>query len=165
MISLPHEIDAFVSADQLAEQFTEVARQFRRMSGQARVGELTNARYELLHMVHARGTQPMNTIARAVGVTPRSLTDMVDALETSGYLCRRPNPLDRRGVLLELSDAGLAMVRAGQRSRMALAAQIFEPLDDGDRLALFGLLEKISSNGAHGAALPPDASRYQRDGA
>jgi DNA-binding MarR family transcriptional regulator len=145
-MSLRNEIEASVGAEQLAEQFTEVARQFKRLSAQARVGDLTNARYELLYIVHLRGTQPMNTIARAVGVTPRSLTDMVDALEASGYLRRRPNPLDRRGVLLELTDSGVTMVRAGQRSRMALAAQIFDPLDDGERVTLSELLTKISPN-------------------
>jgi DNA-binding MarR family transcriptional regulator len=156
VVSLRNEIEASVGSDQLAEQFTEVARHFRRLSAQARIGDLTNARYELLHTVHVRGTQPMNTIARAVGITPRSLTDMVDALEASGYLKRRPNPLDRRGVLLELTDAGLGIVRMGQRSRMALAAQIFDELDEDERLTLSGLLTKIS---------PTDANIYQREGA
>lgn len=48
----------------------------------------THVLWELLQHPHATQTQ----LARAVGVTPRTMTGLIDGLVVSGFVTRRPHP-------------------------------------------------------------------------
>src|SRR4051812_42121208 len=74
--------------------------------------DLTFARYEamvLLHFSHS-GELPMSIIGERLMVHPTSVTNTVDRLEKQGYVARRPNPNDGRGVLASLTTEGRAIV-------------------------------------------------------
>src|SRR6516165_8552308 len=45
-------------------------------------------------------------IAEALSLTTGGVSKLVDAIEASGYVARRPNPEDRRSSLIELTPAG-----------------------------------------------------------
>lgn len=45
-------------------------------------------------------------LASELGITTGSVTSMLDRLEKAGFMVRRPNPLDRRSLLLGLTPAG-----------------------------------------------------------
>jgi len=68
----------------------------------------------------SQGPQRASELAAAVGVSRPTLTSLVDGLELSGLVRRVPVPTDRRGIQLELTQAGHdAAIRAenalGQR--------------------------------------------------
>jgi DNA-binding MarR family transcriptional regulator len=92
-----------VRPERLAELFIDVSKQLGRTSSRARTGELSNARYNVMRAVLHRGPERMSRIAAVVGISPRSLTDLVDALAHDGYLRRVADPHDRRSVLIELT--------------------------------------------------------------
>jgi DNA-binding MarR family transcriptional regulator len=140
-----------VRPERLAELFIDVSKQLGRTSSRARTGELSNARYNVMRAVLNRGPERMSRIAAAVGISPRSLTDLVDALANDGYLRRVADPHDRRSVLVELTTSGQEVVRAGRRARLSQAAHVFHGLDTADRATLEELLLKLSI--PEGAAL------------
>jgi DNA-binding MarR family transcriptional regulator len=45
-------------------------------------------------------------LGKALNITTGSVTAMVDRLESKGFMMRKPNPTDRRSVLLHLSPEG-----------------------------------------------------------
>ncbi len=53
----------------------------------------------------------MHELARSVVLSRSGLTRLVDRLEAAGYLCRQPDPQDRRGSFAVLTDAGSAALR------------------------------------------------------
>jgi DNA-binding MarR family transcriptional regulator len=132
-----------VRPEQLAELFIDVSKQLGRTSSRARTGELSNARYNVMRAVLDHGPERMSRIAGAVGISPRSLTDLVDALTKEGYLRRLADPHDRRSVLIELTASGHEVVRAGRRARLTQAAQVFQDLDTTERANLERLLVKL----------------------
>ena len=134
-----------VRPERLAELFIDVSRQLGRMSSRARTGELSNARYNVMRAVLSHGPERMSRIASAVGISPRSLTDLVDALAGDGYIRRLSDPHDRRSVLLELTPTGHDVVRAGRRARLGQAAHVFQDLDPNERVMLERLLLKLVS--------------------
>ena len=69
---------------------------------------LTFARYEALVLLvfSRKGALPLSKIGERLQVHPTSVTNIVDRLEKSGLVTRRPNPLDGRGILAEITDAG-----------------------------------------------------------
>lgn len=129
------------SPSALAESFIGVNKQIRRDS--SRGGELSNARFEMLHAVLHGGAKPMKAIAEVLGVTARSVTDMADALVAEGYLARTPDPADRRVVRLELTDTGMAALASERRKRIVEAAVRFERLSPRERAQLAGILDAL----------------------
>jgi len=53
----------------------------------------------------------IHEIARLQGVSRQAISTIAKELETLGYLARRPDPRDRRGVVLQLSRRGEELVR------------------------------------------------------
>jgi DNA-binding MarR family transcriptional regulator len=134
---------AGVRPERLAELFIDVSWQLGRLSSRARTGELSNARYNVMRAVLDQGPERMSRIASVIGISPRSLTDLVDALVKDGYLHRQTDPHDRRSVLIELTASGHEVVRAGRRARLGQAAHVFQDLDTSERANLEGLLIKL----------------------
>ncbi len=70
------------------------------------------------------GPQSASAIARHTRLTPAAVTALIDRLEARGYVRRRPDPSDRRKVLVEMAeetarlarDAYLPMQEAGNAS-------------------------------------------------
>ncbi|HEY9242735.1 MAG TPA: MarR family transcriptional regulator, partial [Streptosporangiaceae bacterium] len=76
---------------------------------EARAGDgLPYTRLRLLQTLHCDGPAIMRNLGDQLGVSPRNMTAMVDALEEAGLVVRQPHPTDRRATLVELTPSGLA---------------------------------------------------------
>src|SRR3954452_5224912 len=75
---------------------------------------LTFARYEALVLLtfSRRGSLPLGKMGERLQVHPTSVTSIVDRLESSRFVVRRPHPRDGRAVLAEITDAGRSAVDA-----------------------------------------------------
>ena len=58
---------------------------------------------ECLSLLRIKGISTPTELARYTGLTTGSTTAMLDRLEKAGFITRRPNPLDRRGTLIEIN--------------------------------------------------------------
>jgi DNA-binding MarR family transcriptional regulator len=56
---------------------------------------------ECLRFLFLKGIATPSELARHTGLTSGATTAMLDRLEKAGLIARRPNPDDRRGVLIE----------------------------------------------------------------
>jgi DNA-binding MarR family transcriptional regulator len=59
----------------------------------------------------ARRPMSMGELAAAMGIDPANATTVVDDLESSGLVRRRPHPTDRRAKLVEATRKGKGMAR------------------------------------------------------
>lgn len=96
--------------------------------------QMTGPRVHLLWQVGLTGPTTQRAVADALGVTPRTVTGLVDGLVESGHVTREPHPGDRRATLVTLTPAGEAFVADLQASHARLAADLFGDLP-ADRLA------------------------------
>lgn len=73
---------------------------------------LTFARYEALVLLtfSRKGALPLGKMGDRLQVHPTSVTSIVDRLEASGHVVRRPHPTDGRTVLAEITPAGRSVV-------------------------------------------------------
>ena len=83
--------------------------------------ELTFARYEALVLLtfSRAGALPLSKIGQRLQVHPTSVTNIIDRLEKSGLVARRPNPDDGRGTLAEITPKGREVVEKATRDLMA----------------------------------------------
>ncbi len=68
---------------------------------------------------------------------------LVDRLETLGLIMRKKDPTDRRGVLIELSAAGLALVDQAIIKHLENERRILAPLTTKQRTELADLLRSL----------------------
>jgi DNA-binding MarR family transcriptional regulator len=91
---------------------------------------LTPARTHLLWELFHRGPSTQRVFADALGVTPRNVTGLVDGLEETGYVTRRPHPVDRRATLVMLTDQGTEVMTQMQKGQEHFARLLFADLPD-----------------------------------
>lgn len=72
--------------------------------------ELTLAQLLALHFISAKAPITLMSLSRALGLRPPATSAMVDRLAGAGLVCRRPDPTDRRRVLLTVTAHAVAMM-------------------------------------------------------
>lgn len=75
-------------------------------------------------------------LTRTLMLSPAGMTSRLDKLEAGGLIERRPDPADRRSLLVVLTDAGLASVDAAVADHVATEEAILAALTDAQRHAL-----------------------------
>jgi len=90
---------------------------------------LTTSRVHCLWELSHSGPMTQAALASALEVTPRTVTSLVDALESTGYVERRPHPTDRRAVLVALTEVGRTTMATMAREREQLATDLVGDLD------------------------------------
>jgi DNA-binding MarR family transcriptional regulator len=76
-------------------------------------------------------------------VTSGTMTNRIDRLEAKGLVERQPSPDDRRGVLVQLTDAGLERVDAAFAALLDTERTLLGELPESDRTALVDLLRQV----------------------
>jgi len=104
---------------------------------------LSMPRVRLLLAVHEAGRPRMSEVAWDLGVTARTITTMVDALEDEGVLVRQPHATDRRAILLELTPQGLAQVETIRQALVSISDAVLAPLSADERGELGRMLAAI----------------------
>lgn len=108
---------------------------------------LTEARVHLIWELGRRGPCKQQVLAEALGVTPRTITALVDGLAATGFVTREAHPTDRRAAQVTLTAQGTATAQALADDHRRLAGQLFADVP-ADRFECFdavlgGLLEKL----------------------
>ncbi|MDQ1731527.1 MAG: hypothetical protein QOK10_1686 [Pseudonocardiales bacterium] len=105
---------------------------------------LTFSRYEALVLLtfSGSGALPLSKIGERLQVHATSVTNVVDRLESSGFVRREPNPRDGRGTLAVITPAGRDVAR---RATQELHHDRFglQALSDDDLDQLFATLRKL----------------------
>jgi DNA-binding MarR family transcriptional regulator len=76
-------------------------------------------------------------------MTSGGMTAALDRLERRGLVERLPNPADRRGSLVRLTDAGRKTIDDAMEEHVRTEAGLLAGLDDGERAQLSALLRKL----------------------
>src|ERR1700731_5228248 len=130
---------------QLADLLHRLTKRMRRAQAEqlAPLG-LTPAQERALRMI-ARAEEPprMTELADRLGIVPRSLTTVIDALEEAGLVGREIDPRNRRAILLHLTERGAAVRDGLREARRGAAEDLFAPLSAGERETLASLLTRL----------------------
>ena len=71
----------------------------------------------VLARLDREGPQTASALAAAERLRPQSMAQTVAELQVAGLVSRRPDPIDRRQVLIELTDEGLRTLADDRRRR------------------------------------------------
>jgi DNA-binding MarR family transcriptional regulator len=82
-------------------------------------------------------------LLRETLVTSGTMTNRVDRLVARGFVERLPDPRDRRGVLVRLTDAGRATVDNALSALLDRERELLGGLDPAEQKQLAGLLRSL----------------------
>lgn len=88
-------------------------------------------------------TVSQRQLADFVCIDPRNLVTVIDNLEQRGLLKRTPNPTDRRGYQMQITEAGKAIAARIQAIRTELEADMLIALTEDEKAVLHGMLKKV----------------------
>src|ERR1700754_1755088 len=102
----------------------------------------------LLGRLDRHGPASISDLADAERMRPQSMAQTVRDLETAGLVSRRPDPDDRRRVLVELTPTGRERLGATRAQRETWLSEMFErEFSDAERETLrdaLALLRRIA---------------------
>ena len=110
-----------------------------------RFGLSTNE-YVILCALRAAGapfTLPPKSIHPLLGLTSGGMTNILHELERRGLVERRPDPEDRRGVLIRLTGEGVGLIGAAIEAHVAEEHRMIGGLSAKERAAFQALLSKL----------------------
>lgn len=82
-------------------------------------------------------------IGAALMLSSGGLTGRLDKLERAGYIERLPDPEDRRGIKVKMTDEGKAAIEASVRAGLETQEELLSALDPDERREFAALLRKL----------------------
>jgi DNA-binding MarR family transcriptional regulator len=102
------------------------------------------AQSRLLEVIQKTARARWSDIATALGYSPRTITEALDALERDGLITRTPDPEDRRAKILTVTKKGARDLAAAQEVRDQVRKVFFGVLTDGEKDRLLKMLQRMS---------------------
>jgi DNA-binding MarR family transcriptional regulator len=130
-----------VSVDDVAKHLEELSR-FHRRAGRAPrwlAHELTFSQLRLLFLLREEGPVSMSRLARTLGVTVATASELIDRIEKRGLATRRHRSDDRRVVECALGERGQRLLRDMAGARLEAVRKTLDVLT-ADELAQFDRL-------------------------
>ncbi|WP_031089203.1 MarR family winged helix-turn-helix transcriptional regulator [Streptomyces sp. NRRL WC-3549] len=121
------------SADGLIVAVEHLVRHVRRSS---LAGGLSHTAASALGRLHREGPQRLTDLARDEGVSQPNMTQLVNRMERDGLARRVADARDGRGVRVEVTDQGLAVVRQRRAERAEALGRLIDSLSEPERRAV-----------------------------
>jgi DNA-binding MarR family transcriptional regulator len=133
-----------VTPQDLAPLMAEFGKAYTRkiISEMGRAGT-TPARARLLMTLQCHGSCKMSEIGGHLQVTPRSVTKLVDGLETEGLVVRESHPHDRRVTIIRLTPQGMLVCKESILANHTAVTTLYDHLSSADRQHLARILHQL----------------------
>jgi DNA-binding MarR family transcriptional regulator len=139
--------DVDVSPMQVLSRVMRVARQLDRARREAFAAhEIDTWEFDVLSALRRSGAPyslSAGQLGTATSVTSGTMTNRIDRLADRGFVRREPDPTDRRGVQVVLTDTGRAAVDGSLVDLMERERALLNHLSPRDQRALADLLRQL----------------------
>ena len=139
--------DLDISPMEVLSRITRLARHLDRARRQAfATHDLETWEFDVLAALRRSGKPyelSPGRLLRETLVTSGTMTNRVDRLAARGLVRRAPDPADRRGVLVQLTDSGRTRVDAALSALLTNERALLTGLGAADRKRLAGLLRAL----------------------
>lgn len=127
---------------EIAEMMSQISRRIYRRSRQLPIAPHQSRALRLI----AHGDVRPARLAEALGITPRAVTDVVDALSDARLVTVGQDPTDRRAKVISITDTGRRHLEDVQTARADIASELLDVLDPKEKESLAAVLKKIMEN-------------------
>jgi DNA-binding MarR family transcriptional regulator len=110
----------------------------------AREYGMSYARGRVVAALHASGPVVMRALSQAVGVKPRTITGLIDALEADGWVQRHSHPTDRRATIVALTPAAEAAFGRLLQGYLGLSKDLLSGVAEADQQCALNVIEHVA---------------------
>lgn len=111
--------------------------------------ELERAHYLLLLLLEKEDGQSVGSLAEQVNLDASTVTRQIAAMQHSGLVDKQPNPDDRRGGFMTLTDKGREAIARTRQLRLERVERSFHGWKDSERLEFARLMSYFNSQLSH----------------
>jgi DNA-binding MarR family transcriptional regulator len=144
---MSNDLDTDTVASELLVSIGLLVRRVRQVQSD---GELTIPETSALARLDRGGPATSSALAKLEQISPQSMGATLNALETRGFIERRPDPADGRLVVMSLTDAGLQVLRQRRSARTQWLGQAlsagFTTAEVAQLMAAAPLLERLAQS-------------------
>ena len=136
------------AGEAIEQQLTVLLRRGYRVHQSTRDGGagLDRAAYGTMCKLADDGPQRRAALAHAFALDPSTVTRQVKVLEAAGLAARQADPMDGRGVVLDLTARGRELLEQARRYRQDRLHKALADWSDGDLNALGRLLREFNAS-------------------
>ena len=114
---------------------------FQEMIGDA---QLTPLQFAALVKLHDLGEVSQNELGRRTAMDAATMQGVIKRLLARGLIDRKPDPEDRRRVVLSLTAEGHAMIGSAMPNGHAITDETLADLDQAERRSFLSLLKRLA---------------------
>lgn len=138
-LSLGEQLNALLSASRAVA--TEMAASFD--------ADLQPAAYHIIQWLHAYGPAQASHVADGLAMDRSATSRLVRQLKQAGIVESRPDPADKRGVILSLTDQGATKIRAAIKYKGEVFRRRLDGWSEADLRLFTALLRRFNSGTAN----------------
>lgn len=105
---------------------------------------VTASQSAVLFLLLRRGERRMNSIGEILALGAPAVTGLVNRMEAAGLVTRRKDVRDRRGALVDLTEAGRHAAERADQVLRAFNAELDERLGDQDADIVYEALTRLA---------------------
>ncbi len=106
--------------------------------------DMTSVQFAALRMIAGHPGVDATRLSALIAFDRSTIGDVLDRMETKGWIVRKPAPGDRRIKLIELSADGASLLRRVGPAVHRVQERILAPLDPADRSAFIRILQQLA---------------------
>jgi DNA-binding MarR family transcriptional regulator len=103
----------------------------------------SSSAYRVLWTLNLLGPIDPGTLARLMDVAPPSISSLLASLERANLVTREPDPLNRRRVIVKITESGSAAAKESLDSQVAAQQRFVECLTVEEQTSLGAILGKL----------------------
>ncbi len=107
---------------------------------------LTSQQFAVLAKLYEVDEVTQNKLGRLVDMDPASLQGVIQRLKQRGFVFRTQDPLHKRRLKMQLTDAGKEMVKGCFDLGRQVSRETLKPLDKTEQYELMRLLKRVSDD-------------------
>lgn len=108
-------------------------------------GSVTLGRFSVLQVIGSgEGRVRVQDVAHEIGITVGAASRLADRLEADDLIRRSPNPADRRGSVLELTEAGVSRTEATRLAFDEALGKLLGDVADQELVELTARLRRVA---------------------
>jgi DNA-binding MarR family transcriptional regulator len=143
--SLSAALDMDTSSRIMGRLFAMAPRLVELLELGAREYGMSYARGRVVAALYSSGPVVMRALSQAVGVSPRTITGLIDTLEADGWVRRRAHPTDRRATIVVLTPAAETAFGRLMAGYTGLAADLLSGVQEEDQQRALAVIDHVSA--------------------
>lgn len=106
---------------------------------------ITETQFNMLDLLSKKESHKVTYLAEKMGVTPSAVTTMIDRLSNNGLVSRRHDDIDRRAVLVSITDEGRELISKFEEKCREVLKSYLSHLEPEELEALASIYEKLGN--------------------